>query len=194
MHIIHDFLRPFRHRLALRLRQLQEVLEALRQRLHTAIADALGQTVGAGIRDGLRQLMVGVSESALDWDASTTPYGRRRQNYRGTVDNDADGLLAGGDLWHDPDDLDRDRGDGREVPAQENRPLPLAVAAWIRAAAWLGRRYRGRDGLFLVAGVALAVGGLAYLTPGLANAGLQLARSAARMGLLADGLRLFGIV
>lgn len=181
-------------KLSLRLEQLQETLLALKGRLQTVLADVLSRSLSDGIRDAIHSVIDASSGAPIIYDQSrgqrpATGPGRRNFQQEDTEDT------------LDLDEWSEQEIDEREVPFGKvghrvklaGRSLTGAAAAGLRAALLCLPFARRSRCVWLTATVAVCVGGLAFLAPSVAQAGLYALGSALPLEILAEALRACGI-
>jgi hypothetical protein len=191
-------LRPWRNwferKVVPRLRQLQDTLNLLKARLRAAIADALGQTLGAGVRDAVLHVLDNCGRELLkysppcgpalnSWD-DMQPHGGYRSGEHGFGDYYADDF---------DDRPTRFIDEQPKADLTSGQPLAVAASAALRAVSWIWPRRPSRYRLVTAVALMLLVGGAAYLAPQLTMLGLDLVGSTRSIDLLADGMRFFGL-
>jgi hypothetical protein len=165
-----------------RLRQLNENLLSLGQRLRESIASVIGETVAETVRDGLRRLFG-------RHDAAPAPSPAPPTFHRRYEDRDP--------LWDDPEEEERD--DGWREQEDEPEPEPFrppaapqekecsrwrhALGASLRAACWWLERQKPRRPVVTTAVIAIAAGVTAFVAGPAVADGLHLVSS--MFGLLA---------
>jgi hypothetical protein len=171
MHLIRDLLEPGRRLLARRLDQLCATLESLRQRLHTTLANVLGDCIGGFVRDAalgvIDQVAKGLPEPS---QTSYAPRPIRRD------DGDPDDEEERRD-WQEEQAEASGQEEMPAAPRQRER-LPTALSAGLQAASYCLRRGSGAHRTLTSVVVGLVATGLAFLDGPLALALLDLAASA----------------
>jgi hypothetical protein len=174
-------LTPIRRSLAARLDGLRHALDGLGERLHEAVADAIGQAAAGLVADAVH--------GALSDKPANSPVPGRRSWSRDPPP-----------LWREDDhqsreghgfdrcpDADSEEYDELLEPTDDLEPgaTPsrwcLAVAVGCQAAAWWLRRQKGRHPVLIALGVGPLCGLAAYSGGPLAAAAAALAGSALRL-------------
>jgi hypothetical protein len=191
-----------------RIDQLRSSLEVLGGRLRTAVAEALGETLGGVVRDTVLLLLdrlAGSSSSPApeparlavrnwaersgqqDWgDYDRDRLERWHGDRRGRPEEPFDEPSEPG-LWGQTGELD-DEPDAQAEPTPAWAPPPRlawSVSAGLQAAALWLRNWAGRRPVLIGVAVAFLAGCLAYTAPGLASAAFALAGSLGQLGALA---------
>jgi hypothetical protein len=182
-------LAPIRRSLAAHLERLRHALDGLRERLHEAVADAVGQAAAGFVADAVHGALsdrpaISPLPERRTWSRDPPPLWREDDRQR----QDDHGF----DRWPD---ADRDEYDEPLEPSADPGPEPtpprccLAVAVGCQAAAWWLRRQKGRHPVLTGLSIGLACGVAAYFGGPLAAAAAALAGSALRLSGLADRLQ-----
>jgi hypothetical protein len=180
-----------RRSLAAHLDRLRGALEGLRDRLHDAVAQAVGDA-GAGVLADAVHDVLGDGQGRLPedddperpWSRRAAPLWREPEG-RGRADDDRDPWL----------DDRRDHDESLDPPDEPEAERPrgsrwcLALAVGCQATAWWLRRQTGRPQVLRALAVGLVCGVTAYLGGPLAVAGAALAGSGLRLADLTQHLQ-----
>jgi len=174
--------RTFLHQ---RLDQLSDTLRDLTLKLRSAVANAVGQSLGTVVRDTVLRVLHALQDPVPEishWNP---------RDRRGDPFNDDE--ESGHDLWR------RERDDGRyrhdhdyDEPEEKPEPtrLTVAVCAALEATS-AARRFLGKQTILTLLGVGFAAGCMAYWTPTIAIAGLGLVTSASHLSFVRRTLSSF---
>jgi hypothetical protein len=179
-----------------RLDRLRDTFDDLAVRLRSAVADAVGETLGDVIREAVLRTLNGLAGNAA---ADRRPSSSSRWDDPYCRSDDERGLNAwrqqdrpdgdGHGLWRDDERFEDDDSepDAERRPKTATPSVPVvAAAAGLQAAAWWLMGWKGRRHVVSTIAVGLLTTGLAYLVPSLANAVLNLAGSAVQLGALGN--------
>ena len=180
-------------RLAERLGELGDMLATIKDRLHDAVADALSRSVSAVAREAVLYVVEHLSD-VVPIGRVPMSGGQRWRNAADDVRRLDDGYHDHRQEWHEDEDDEHDFD--RPITGTASKritPLFVGVSAMLQAASWLLPRCPGKRG-FVTAGVlSILAGCAAFISPTFAIAGLGLAHSASRHGLMSDLLRSLGL-
>src|SRR5262245_33774773 len=180
--------------LATQLDHLRQTLDNLGLRLRDAVTHAVGETVGAAVRQTLHAALAADSAPGEKYDRPVEPRYRdppawpERQERSSWGPSSWDAYSG----WHDAEDVDNTAcPEGASVPEPEG---PRGAAAHVlimgcQAAAWWLRRHSARRPLLAAVGVGAACAVAAYLGGPVVIAGVGLAGSALGLATLADAAR-----
>jgi hypothetical protein len=155
-----------------RLDQLYSSLDDLAARLRTAVAQAVGESLGGLVRDAVLSALARLAGNPPDSEPVPTP---SRRWYEPGGWDEGDTERGGPPLW-----TDDGGGEGEPEPYDEPEPAPphrlaLTASAGLQAAAWCLRSCARRRPVLTSVLAALLVGVVAYAAPALATAFLGLA-------------------
>jgi len=159
-----------------RLDQLRDGLLDITIKLRSAVANAVGQSLGTVVRDTVLRVLHALQDPVPEsnhWNAKD----RRGDPF---IDDEE----SGHDLWRGERDNGRYRHDQDYEEDPEEKPestrLTVAVCAALEATS-AARRFLGKQTILTLLGVGLAAGCMAYWTPALAIASIGLVTSASHL-------------
>jgi len=165
--------RTFLHQ---RLDQLSGTLRDLTIKLRSAVANAVGQSLGTVVRDTVLRVLHALQDPVPETN-HWNPKDRRGDPF---IDDEE----SGHDLWRGERDYGRYRHDQEYDEQEQEQPEPtrltVAVCAALEATS-AARRFLGKQTILTLLGVGLAAGCMAYWTPTLAIASIGLVTSASHL-------------
>ena len=170
-----------------RLDQLRDALGDISLRLRSAIANAIGQSLGTVVRDTVLRVLSALQEPLHA--PTTTTHRQWRDSF---LDDDERTQHEEDGLWDDDQEQYQGRRAHDEKPVSEANPARLTVAVCVGLeAVSVARRFLGKNTLLSLLGIGLATGCIAYMAPTVAIAGLGLISSANHLGIVRKTLRAF---
>jgi len=165
----HDTGRTF---LQHRLDQLRDSLRDITIKLRSAVANAVGQSLGTVVRDTVLRVLHALQDPVPETNR-WNPRDRRGDPF---IDDEE----SGHDLWRSERGYERDYHDEEDQSQSEPTRLTVAVCAALEATS-AARKFLGKQTILTLLGFGLAAGCMAYWTPTLTVASLGLMTSASHL-------------
>ena len=187
MRSIRDRIEPGGTLLGRRLDQLRDALGDISLRLRSAVANAIGQSLGTVVRDTVLRVLSALQEPLSVSNTTHKPWQDPFLDDEERTKDEESGL------WSEDGEEDQGWESRDEKPVGEHsNPARLTVAVCVGMEAVVAaRRFLGKNTLLSLLGIGLATGCVAYIAPTVAVAGLGLISSANHLGIVRKTLRTF---